>query len=228
MNAARDALAPFCVLVVDATLSGIGGSMRSRHWYARNPPVRGRCAIAFGGSIHPTFRILETPMKLAIPSAIAIATALVAPAHSANDGKMFSPGDCQPYGQSSTYDTLAIRADGVQNKTTNTNKYTICPIMHDSESDWTETEGLSTTLVFNYGGNGTIQCTRTIGTDVAGVLPMSTETITATQLGPYPTLKTISFIEAAGTHEQPATVTCRLPPLAKLVYVRSNEESVGP
>lgn len=165
-------------------------------------------------------------MKFTLLPVLAAAMAVAAPAHSADDRKMFSPGDCQPYGQSSTYDTLAIRADGIQNKTTNTNKYTICPIMHDSESSWTETEGLTTTLIFNYAGNGTIQCTQTVGTDVAGVLPMSTSTLTATQLGPYPTLKAIYFAEVAGTFEQPATVTCRLPPLAKLVYILAKEQSL--
>lgn len=142
-------------------------------------------------------------------------------AAAANDHKQYGPAGCQPYGQTSTYDTLAIRADGVQNKTTDTNKYVICALMHDAEGSWSADTGLKTTLVFTYSGTGTIQCTQTVGTDLAGVLPSTSETMTASVL--YPSLKIIEFTETAGTHEQAATVVCRLPPQAKLTYIRTEE-----
>jgi hypothetical protein len=162
-------------------------------------------------------RLLATSLTLLMSVYLPTATA-------ANDHKQYSPAGCQPYGQSSTYDTLAIRADGVQNKTTNTNKYVICPIMHDGEGSWTADTGLNTNLVFAYSGNGTIQCTQTVGSDLGGVLPATSETVNATQLGPYPFLKVVSFAAGVGTLEQAATVTCRLPPQAKLSYISANED----
>ncbi|TNJ33965.1 hypothetical protein [Arenimonas terrae] len=161
---------------------------------------------------------LSAALSISLLSGLALSNA-----HAANDNKQFSPAECQPYGQTSTYDTLAIRADGVQNKTTNTNKYTICPIVHDADGSWSADSGLTVVLVFAYAGNGTIECTLTVGIDTAGIQLPATQTVAASPF--LAGLKIINFTEMSGTSEQPGTVVCRLPPGAKLSYIRSGEEA---
>jgi hypothetical protein len=140
------------------------------------------------------------------------------------DSKTVGPSQCQPYGQSSSYDTLAIRADGVQNKTTNTNKYVICPLDRDAESSWTAENGMAMIVYFVYTGNGTIQCTLTVGTDVAGVDdgPVAVSANAVPYVG---NLWAIQFEERAGESFQPATMTCRLPPQAKLSFYQYSEDT---
>ena len=140
---------------------------------------------------------------------------------SSYDVKFFTPGACQPYGQSSTYDTLAIRADGIQNKTDNSNKYFICGLGRDGEGDWTVTNGHVVSAYFVYNGRGTIQCTRTIGTDLGtypGGAPAVADTLNAVPAGGN--LWVVQFTEAVGVSYQSATMTCRLPPQAKFSFAQ--------
>jgi hypothetical protein len=165
-------------------------------------------------------------MNTKILAAVLLLTAPLS-AQADSDAKMISPGLCQPYGQTSTYDTLAIRADGIQNKTTNTNKYFICGIGRDGESAWDpEGEGgQSMLLYFVYEGNGSIQCTRTIGTDLGdyNVVPGPvSDTVNAVRAVPY-NLWVATFPEAAGDSFQTATVTCRIPPQAKFSFAQVYE-----
>jgi hypothetical protein len=181
-------------------------------------PYCGHGIVATPESTMKTRSTLSAALSLSLLVGLGISSA-----QAASDAKQFSPAECQPYGQTSTYDTLAIRADGVQNKTTNTNKYTICPIGHDADGSWTEDAGLSVTLLFAYPGNGTIECTLTVGIDTAGIQLPATQTLVAS---PYIAgLKIINFEEMTGTSEQPGTVVCRLPPGAKLSYIRSTEDA---
>lgn len=153
--------------------------------------------------------------------AIAAALSISAPAKAASDQKYIGPGDCQPYGQSSNYETLPIRADGIQNKTTNTNKYVICPINRDLESSWTSgTDGLDVTVYVNYIGNGTIPCTLTEGQDFDGLVPEGAQTVNAVPV--VGSIRAATFTDV-GVGGFSATVTCRLPPQAKFLSIQMEE-----
>jgi len=164
-------------------------------------------------------------MRIVALAMAALAICLsTAPAHAASDSKAIGPGDCQPYGQSSTYETLAIRADGIQNKTTNTNKYIICPINHDTESSWTpDTDGLDMTIYFKHVGTATISCTLTDGQDYDGLVPTVSQTLNATPI--VGTIKGVQFSNFGSDGGFSGTVTCRLPPNAKFLTILMEENN---
>lgn len=148
-----------------------------------------------------------------LPAAIVVALLTGATARG-YDQKVISPGACQPYGQSSTYDTLAIRADGVQNKTTNTNKYVICPIDRDQESAWSSgTDGVTLRVYVNRLGSGSISCTFTEGQDFSGLAPTASYTVNAALASG--TIWIVQFNDIGISSGLAGTITCRLPPQAK-------------
>jgi len=163
-------------------------------------------------------------MRIALAIAALAACLSVAPVQAASDIKVIGPGNCQPYGQSSTYETLAIRADGIQNKTTNTNKYIICPLDRDSEDGWTpDTNGIEVIAYFNHVGAATISCTLTDGQDFSGLVPTASQTLNATVAeGP---IKVVQFNNFGAGNSSSGTMTCRLPPGAKFLTIFMEETS---
>jgi hypothetical protein len=161
--------------------------------------------------------------RTAIGPALLTALLAIAPTTNVNasDVKNMSLAQCQPYGMTSTYDTLAIRADRIQNKTTNSNKYVICPVDKDAQSGWTDGTA-SFAALFDPSVAGTYQCTLTVGSALAAAGPMVATSQNAHALEGG--LWGVFFNDVAGEYAQAGTMVCRLPPKGSLLLLQLTED----
>lgn len=162
-----------------------------------------------------------------------VATALLGTASQAGaaDSKYYHASGCAPYGATTSWSDLSVRANGLKNISTNA-EYVVCSVGVDSSADeWSIIDSTTAKLQVDFHGfaGDVTRCELYIGSNLNG-LPVS-YTMQETRLldGPY----ALQFLEIFGNSQTSHTswpsvsLFCRVPPSGSLLsfFVRENSNT---